>query len=450
MKKKFLLLLSAVALSLSFYGSYAQTPDALDAIRQDPDKAGTVFYMYNHDIPPCAQPPKGYKSFYISHYGRHGARNHSSDTDYSRIYQLFSAAHERGLLTARGEEYFELYKKIYAIVSGKSSDLTDLGFEQQYKIAHNTYAANKGVFRKGAHVDAVSTTVPRCILTMSAFTDQLIRENPSLVIEKQASNSTMAYLNPFSLYNPDVHPTDEGYNNKYAYWQKDYKALCRKSLSPEKVFSPLISDCSILKEFGDPLDLEMAFSSIAANVQANGKLHDSLWGFIPMEEICKIYECRNFRFYASKGADTLYQKGRQWAFAWRTLQDIIDKADSDLASGEYAARLRFGHDIIVMSLFVVLDIDGFNKPAGSISEVKDVFRAYEFPMALNTQFIFYKNKAGDVLVRMLYNERDMALPIPDCGTPYFYRWEDFRAFALQRIAIAQNILATTQPAPKIK
>ena len=163
-----------------------------------------------------------------------------------------------------------------------------------------------------------------------------------------------------------------------------------------------------------------------------------------------LHECYNFRFYASKGADTLYQKGRQWAFVWTTMQDFIDKADEDLATGNYAARLRFGHDIIVMSLLALLDIDGYNIPAGSIEDVKNVFRAYDFPMSLNVQFVFYKNRAGDVLVRMMYNERDMALPIADCGTPYYYRWDDLRAFALKRIDVAHSIIASTQAPPKLK
>ena len=451
MKKKFVLLLTAACLCLVYLTANAQQTDALDAIRQDPDKAGNVFYMYDHNIPPCAKAPRGYKPFYISHYGRHGARNHSSNKDFDVIYGLFSAARQRGLLTDRGAEFLSLYEKAYPVLRGRASDLCDLGFQQQYKISHNMYAAHRQIFnKKGARVDAVSTIVPRCILTMSAFTDQLLRENPKLEIYKQASESTMEYLNPFSLNNPDVHETDEGYNNKYAYWQKDFRAMCKEKLHPSEVFGPLIKDCSILDEFGKPLDLEMALFSIASNVQVNGQLKDSFWPFIPMEEICSIYECRNFRFYASKGADTLYQNGRQWAFVWRTMQDIIDKADSDIASGEYAARLRFGHDIIVMSLLVLLDVDGYNKPVGSISEVKDVFRSYDFPMSLNTQFVFYRNSRGDVLVRLLYNERDVALPIPDCGTPYFYRWSDFRDFALQRIALARSILATTQAPPKEK
>ena len=99
---------------------------------------------------------------------------------------------------------------------------------------------------------------------------------------------------------------------------------------------------------------------------------------------------------------------------------------------------------------MLLDIDGYNKPAGKASEVKDVFRSYDFPMSLNIQFVFYRNCKGEILVRMMYNERDMALPIADCGTPYYYRWEDLRAFALKRIEIAKGIIASTQAPPKVK
>ena len=83
--RKALFFLAAVCLSLT---CWSQARDSFEEIRQDPWKAGTVHYMYNHDIPACAKAPAGYKSFYISHYGRHGARNHSSDSDFDNLYKL--------------------------------------------------------------------------------------------------------------------------------------------------------------------------------------------------------------------------------------------------------------------------------------------------------------------------------------------------------------------------
>lgn len=49
------------------------------------------------------------------------------------------------------------------------------------------------------------------------------------------------------------------------------------------------------------------------------------------------------------------------------------------------------------------------------------------PMAANLQMVFYRNAAGEVLVKVLYNEREMRIrglePVP---WPY-YRWADLRA-----------------------
>ncbi len=447
MRKAFIFITALCCLA---YTAGGQERNAFEEIRQDPRRGGDVHYMYNHDIPAHAAAPRGYKPFYITHYGRHGARNHSSDGDFDLIYRMFSAASQRGQLTERGKEYLRRYGEAYKVIHGRSSDLTDRGFEQQFKIAHNMYRNYSKVFRKDARIDAVSTTVPRCILTMSAFCDQMLRENPRLRIEKQASEATMYYLNPFTLNNPDVKYTDEGYNNRYAYWQKDYQRMLKDLLSPEKVFGPLFKDIAILTEFGNPIKLETAFFSIAKNAQDNGLRKDDLLEFIPYEELCMLYEAYNFRFYVSKGADTLYQKGRQWAFSWRTVQDMLDKADEDLQSGEYAARLRFGHDIIIMSVLALLDVDGYNKPVGDIRDAKKVFFAYDFPMSLNLQFIFYRNNAGDIIVRPMYNERDIELPIPDCGTRYYYRWEELRKFWVERIDLAKHIIATTQAPPKVK
>lgn len=426
----------------------AQNRDAFEEIRLDPHKACTVFNMYDHDIPACAKPPKGYKSVYISHYGRHGARNHSSSSDFALLDGLFREAAEKGILTEAGKQCAESYAAVYATLKGRQGDLCDRGFEQQYRIAGNMYRNHRHLFRGKARIDAVSTIVPRCILTMSAFCDEMLRRNPALGISKQSSEATMYYLNPFSLYNPDVKPTDEGYNNKSAYWQKDFHALRERLLQPEAIFGQFFTDPAFFSGYGDPIKLENAFYAIAGSLQCNGQCSDDLLRYIPYDELCRLHECYNFRFYTSKGPDTLYQKGRQWAFSWRTMQDILDKADVDLASGEYAARLRFGHDIIVMSLFALLDVDGYDKPAGSIEEIKDVWRAYDFPMSLNVQFIFYRNCKGDILVRLLYNERDLALPLPDCGTPFFYRYDDFRRFAAERISLARSIIASTQAPPK--
>lgn len=422
--------------------------DAFAEIAQDVNRAGNVFYMYDHNVPAVTPAPKGYKPVYISHYGRHGARKHEADADFTLVCRLFYAARDRGLLTERGKEFLKIYETLYPELYQHGGDLTEAGVAQQRVIAHNMRRNFRRVLHKGAKVDAISTTVPRCILTMSAFCEQLKIEDPSLQITRQASNSTMYYANPFTIFNKDVQATDEGFNNRSAWWKDGFNEFFDQTLSPEKVFGSLITDLSILEEFAKPSKLEFALYEVAQSLQDCPQFNVSLWDFFPLDELCKAYEVANVMFFLTKGPDTLFQKGRQWAFVWTTMQNILDQADEDLSNGEYAARLRFGHDIIPMALLVLLDVDGYNRTVGDLSEVKDVFHSYDYPMSLNLQFVFYRNRASDTLVRVLYNERDISFDIPDCGTPHFYRWDDFRSFAQERIAVAREIIATTQAPPQ--
>jgi hypothetical protein len=53
------------------------------------------------------------------------------------------------------------------------------------------------------------------------------------------------------------------------------------------------------------------------------------------------------------------------------------------------------------------------------------------PMASNIQLIFFKNKAGDVIVKFMLNEREVSIPAETDIYP-FYRWADARA-ALQHL-----------------
>ena len=46
-----------------------------EILMSDPDKAGGLMYLYDYKAEtPVTPAPRGYKPFYVTHYGRHGAR----------------------------------------------------------------------------------------------------------------------------------------------------------------------------------------------------------------------------------------------------------------------------------------------------------------------------------------------------------------------------------------
>ena len=52
-------------------------------------------------------------------------------------------------------------------------------------------------------------------------------------------------------------------------------------------------------------------------------------------------------------------------------------------------------------------------------------------MGTNLQMVFYQNRKGEVLVKILYNERETRIPaVPTFQGPY-YRWDDLKAYLVR-------------------
>ena len=160
--------------------------------------------------------------------------------------------------------------------------------------------------------------------------------------------------------------------------------------------------------------------------------------FFDSEEAARLWELENWRFYQVSGPGRTYND-RNWAYAEVLLDQIVRSAGEDMAEGRMAARLRFGHDYMLVNLLTLLNLDGWNVATEDFGRIKEVFRFSELPMATNLKLIFYRNRVGEVLVRAALNDREVRLHIDGAEGPY-YRWEDFEAFCRRRIALARQIL----------
>lgn len=215
--------------------------NARQEIYADPDKAGGVYYAYTYDNPARTPAPEGYEPFYISHYGRHGSRWLLRASEYTEVLETFGKAAPRGrlvgvragCLTPRGTGLFGR--------RGQGGDLTPLGAEQHYGIAERMFESYPEVFRGNARVDAQSTVVVRCVLSMAAFCDQLRRMNPELEITRTANNRTTRYLNFFSTAaNPG--PAPEYLNLlKSESWIEAEEGFRESRMHPERLMARLFA-----------------------------------------------------------------------------------------------------------------------------------------------------------------------------------------------------------------
>ena len=76
--------LTIVMLLLLALTTWAQGNGALDQLKADPKKSYGTDYPYLFATPQLTKAPKGYKPFYISHYGRHGSRYYWNAMLYQR------------------------------------------------------------------------------------------------------------------------------------------------------------------------------------------------------------------------------------------------------------------------------------------------------------------------------------------------------------------------------
>lgn len=94
--KKTLVLITLLLAGLPVIGQTSR-----EELSATPEKTGGVYYAYPEPVQQVnTAAPKGYKPFYISHYGRHGSRYLISGKDYTKVLAVIDKAEKAGALTA--------------------------------------------------------------------------------------------------------------------------------------------------------------------------------------------------------------------------------------------------------------------------------------------------------------------------------------------------------------
>ena len=175
--------------SLSFNLS---TQTSRKEINLDKNLSGNNYVAYPEPTHrPLTPAPKGYSPFYISHYGRHGSRYLINVNDYNKPFETLQKAKQQNKLTPFGQDVLRRVALFRQEAKGREGELTALGAQQHKAIALRMYERFPEIFSGQAVVDAKSTVVIRCILSMENALQQLLMLNPRLQIKHDASKHDM-------------------------------------------------------------------------------------------------------------------------------------------------------------------------------------------------------------------------------------------------------------------
>jgi hypothetical protein len=107
-------------------------------------------------------------------------------------------------------------------------------------------------------------------------------------------------------------------------------------------------------------------------------------------------------------------------------RDIMERAETDWREG-IRLRLRFGHDLSLISLLSLMDVNGMGAKVKDPYDVADYWRIFDVPMACNLQLVFFQSKKNpEILVQVLLNGFEATLPLEMAAPGSFYRWEDIK------------------------
>ena len=156
-----------------------------------PEQAGGIYYAYPVTADSLPPVPDGYTPVAISHYGRHGSRWAINESIYTNSLRTLTKAKETGNLTPEGEAMLEMVRMATENARGHAGELSQIGVRQHRDIASRMAARFPSLFQGNARIDARSSEVPRCIISMSSFLNQLLRVNPKLDIHMASSPGGM-------------------------------------------------------------------------------------------------------------------------------------------------------------------------------------------------------------------------------------------------------------------
>ena len=410
---KRILVLSVIA-AMTFSACASKTSSSFqplpDGIEDNLHRTGINTCPYEYFHTPETQAPAGYRPFYISHYGRHGSRSNWESPSYGKVLNSFEKAHEAGILTEEGEKAYETVKTVISLHNHMDGRLTPLGAKEHRQIADRMYNKYNSVFSGAKKVRAVSSVVPRCIVSMAAFTGELLSHNSNLDISWDTGEEYMNYLSSEDT-REKRHEAREIINEYRNAHVRDTMFFA----------SHIFTDIDKAHEVVGSIDKMTRRAMEIAIICGSFELDDSLLRCIAPEDLeysSKIYsldlylrQCNSVEF-----GDSRMAVPEMKAF----MDDFISKADEAIAGGPTVADLRFGHDYHLLAIAALIGVKGIAERL-TAEEAMDWPGWLYTPFAGNLQAVFYRNKAGNILVKFFINEREATLLNME-GGPY-YDWQ---------------------------
>lgn len=348
----------------------------------------------------------------INHVGRHGARYLTSSDKVKKVLGFLDEAEKNGTLTPLGSELRSLCRKVIDRSAGRWGTLDSLGMAEQEGIAARLCEAYPHLVRN-ATIEAISSYVPRCIMSMDCFTHEMARHDNSITVYTSSGRINSPLMRPFDI---DTTYIDFVRDEPY---KKAYTMYC-DSIVPS---APALRLSTANIDTGRLRDASLAEYSMLAGLQAMG-IEIDLRHYFTDREINALWSARNLDQYLVRTASRYSSAPADIAAA--LIHDLISTTDQ-VIDGRLDARiqLRFGHAETMMPLLSLLRLPGCYYISDNLASVAENWQNFHVvPMASNLQLKLFRATSGRYYVRADFNE--VPVPLIDGRNDIYVPWDDAR------------------------
>lgn len=469
--RKFNFALTAL-IALAILNGQAQTPPATEP--QPPIKPYNFLGTktpYTAPVLPYTPPPAGYTPVFINYVGRHGARFLTKAGADVRVWETMQAAEKNHSLTPVGRTVKAMTEKLLAIEKDKYEQITLLGKQEQTALGERMLDRNATVF-KGRGLKVVTTYKLRTQQSAEAFLKNFSKIPGPRRYEK-AADSLDAILRFY-----DLSPAYQRYKKSITLkqsWDSLNKDVRRKQTAQhiwKKLFTAPVPDHDPVAFADNLYDLYSIQFSLSGEMQEKGYTKDSIdlgiafdqkdleWldelsgaqdflekgpGFDPLGIQVRVAAPLLVEFLSS--TEKAVQQGDAGQITDAGTSEKTDSGQHNAGSTSNPAPdaiLRFTHAEAISPFAALLGIPQASTPAASIFGYPACWQAAAIiPLSANIQWILYSN-GKDWLVKVLLNEKEVALPVAPASYPY-YRWEDLERYYEKRLGaihagVGENML----------
>lgn len=374
------------------------------------------------DVSSTPQTPDSLRAIMINHVGRHGSRYMSSGKAADNVRRALKKAVKLRTITPRGRRLLRLTEQIIERTAGRWGVLDTLGKAEQMGIGMRMYSDFPSLMRDG-RINAISSYVPRCIMSMYELTHQIARLDNKVEIHTSSGRQN----NPLLRFFSDNSELEE------LFATEEFRRTLQEasdSMVPRTVLRKMLGNGFPYDEIHDQSALAMdVYSCLAAT--AAMELRCDISQYVTREEFNALWSFKNYRQHLVHSASALSDAPARASRA--LLDDIITTTDRFIEGDSTVApvQLRFGHAETLMPLLALMRIPGCYLDSDNPGEVSREWLDFRIvPMAANFRIIVFRGPRGSIYVRADLNEQPVNLIEGD--QRIYLPWDEAKAYLLLR------------------